>query len=272
MFKRKNKQNPNARAEYRSRLLNAKSDFMVSEAYNKMRTNLMYTLADKKCPVVGVTSAFKGGGKSLTLANLAISYSQLGKHILVIDCDLRSPVQHRVFGLKNASGISEILGGFNQGNVSVNKIKEYPNISVLTAGATPPNPSELLAGVRMEKLISLVKEKFDMVFIDLPPINVVTDAGVVSSLVDGYMFVVRSGADDTRSVNSALASLNQMNANILGVVLNDVNMDSENNRYGRYKRYGYGQSVGEFVSVGEQIQGNVQINETEMTLTENTVE
>ena len=117
MFNRKKNQNPNARAEYRMRLLGTKTDFMVSEAYNKMRTNLMYTLAEKKCPVVGVTSAFKGGGKSLTLANLAISYSQLGKHVLVIDCDLRSPVQHRIFNLKNVSGVSEILGGFNQGNI-----------------------------------------------------------------------------------------------------------------------------------------------------------
>lgn len=245
MFDRKKLKNPNARAEYRARLLNSGSEFEVSEAYNKMRTNLMYTLADKKCPVIGVTSAYKGGGKSLTLANLAISYSQLGKHVLVIDCDLRSPVQHRVFNLKNTNGVSEILGGFSNGGISVHKIKEYPNISVLTAGATPPNPSELLASTRMEKLLKLVKEKFDMIVIDLPPVNVVTDAGVISSLVDGYVFVVRAGVDDNRSVRSAIEALKQMNANVLGVVLNDVNME-KGRKYGRYGRYGYGRQSTEF--------------------------
>ena len=244
MFDRKNKRNQNARIEYRTRLLNSSSDFAVSEAYNKMRTNLMYTLADKKCPVIGVTSAFKGGGKSLTMANLAISYSQLGKHVLIIDCDLRSPVQHRIFNLKNVNGVSEILGGFSEGGISVHKIKEYPGVSVLNAGATPPNPSELLAGSRMEKLIALVKEKFDMVIIDLPPINVVTDAGVISSLLDGYVFVVRAGMDDNRSIRSALDTLSQMNANVLGVVLNDVNVN-RNKKYGRYTRYGYGKRASE---------------------------
>ncbi|MBE6673004.1 MAG: CpsD/CapB family tyrosine-protein kinase [Ruminococcaceae bacterium] len=265
MFDRKNRKNPNARAEYRSRLLGANSDFMTGEAYNKMRTNLMYTLADKKCPVIGVTSAFKGGGKSLTLANLAISYSQLGKQVLIIDGDLRSPVQHRVFNLKNVTGVSEILGGFRQGGISVHKIKEYPNVSVLNAGATPPNPSELLASERMEKLIALVKEKFDMVIIDLPPINVVTDAGVIGSLVDGYVFVVRSGADDARSVRSALDTLKQMNANVLGVVLNDVSLEQRKRYGGRYNRYGYGRQASEFTPAQSEIARNEDI---EMTLEE----
>lgn len=239
MFNKK-KQSPNARIEYRSRLLGPNSDFAVSEAYNKLRTNLLYTLADKHCPVVGVTSAFKGCGKSLTLANLAIALSQLGKRVLVIDCDLRSPVQHRVFNLKNETGVSEILGGFQKGGITVCKTKDYPNVSVLTAGSVPPNPSELLAGGRMAKLVGLVKEKFDMVIIDLPPINVVTDAGVISSLVDGYVFVARAGVDDNRSVSSAMEAMKQMNATVLGVVLNDVNVDLHSKRYGRYSKYGYG--------------------------------
>ncbi len=242
MFNKK-KKSPNARGEYKMRVLSSQSSFAVSEAYNKLRTNLLYTLADKECPVVGVTSAFKGGGKSLTLANLAIALSQLGKRILIIDCDLRSPVQHRVFNLKNITGVSEILGGFQQNGITVCKSKEHPGVSVLTAGRIPPNPSELLASVRMQKLVALAKEKYDMVIIDLPPINVVTDAGVISSLVDGYVFVVRAGVDDNRSVLSALDTLKQMNANILGTVLNDVRVDLNSKRYGRYRKYGYGESA-----------------------------
>ena len=234
----------NARIEYRTRILSARSSFLVSEAYNKLRTNLLYTLADKKCPVVGVTGSFKGCGKSLTLANLAIALSQLGKRVLVVDCDLRSPVQHRIFNLKNVTGVSEILGGFQQGNISVCKVKEYPGVSVLTGGRVPPNPSELLAGERMKKLITLAKNSYDMVIIDLPPINVVTDAGVISELVDGYIFVVRAGVDDNNAVSDALASLRQMNGTILGTVLNDVNVEQNAKRYGRYG-YGYGrESVG----------------------------
>ncbi len=247
MFNRKSKflkgNAQNARIEYRTRILSARSSFLVSEAYNKLRTNLLYTLADKKCPVVGVTGSFKGCGKSLTLANLAIALSQLGKRVLVIDCDLRSPVQHRIFNLKNVTGVSEILGGFQQGNISVCKVKEYPGVSVLTGGRVPPNPSELLAGERMKKLISLAKNSYDMVIVDLPPINVVTDAGVISELVDGYIFVVRAGVDDNNAVADALATLRQMNGTILGTVLNDVNVEQNAKRYGRYG-YGYGREVG----------------------------
>ena len=269
MFNRKRKQNMNARAEYRQRLLGGKSDFVVSEAYNKMRTNLMYTLADKRCPVVGVTSAFKGSGKSLTLANLAVSFSQLGKKVLVIDCDLRSPVQHRIFNLKNASGVSEILGGFSNGSISVNRIAEHPNLSVLCAGSPPPNPSELLAGSRMENLLKLAREKFDMVLVDLPPINVVTDAGVISASVDGYVFVVRSEADDSGSVRSALETLSQMNANVLGLALNGVNMKNRSGRYGRYQRYGYGENAVEFAPAIVS-QGSADGGEYEMSFSDET--
>ncbi|MBE6639245.1 MAG: CpsD/CapB family tyrosine-protein kinase [Ruminococcaceae bacterium] len=242
MFK-KQKDLTNARIEYRTRVLASQSSFLVSEAYNKLRTNLLYTLADKQCPVIGVTSAFKGSGKSLTLANLAIALSQLGKRILVIDCDMRSPVQHRIFNLKNEIGVSEVLGGFLQSGIKVCKTKEYPNVNILTAGRVPPNPSELLAGARMKKLIALSKEKYDMVLIDLPPINVVTDAGVISSVVDGYVFVVRAGMDDDRTVHTALSTLKQMNAEILGVILNGVKSRLNGKRYGRYKKYGYGDTT-----------------------------
>ncbi len=233
----------NARTEYQTRVLSAKSSFLVSEAYNKLRTNLLYTLADKKCPVVGVTGSFKGCGKSLTLANLAIALAQLGKRVLVMDCDLRSPVQHRIFGLKNVTGVSEILGGFQQGNITVNKAPDYPGVSVITGGRVPPNPSELLAGERMKRLMALAKQNYDMVIVDLPPINVVTDAGVISGLVDGYVFVVRAGVDDNYAVSEALSTLKQMNANVLGTVLNDVNVEQNAKRYGRY---GYGDEMADF--------------------------
>ena len=261
MFNKKDKLQ-NSRAIYRTRVLSSQSSFAVSEAYNKLRTNLLYTLADKTCPVIGVTSAYKGGGKSLTLANLAIALSQLGKSVLVIDCDLRSPVQHRIFNLKNETGVSEILGGFKQDGITVCKNKEYPGVSVLTAGRVPPNPSELLASGRMQKLVALAKSKYDMVIIDLPPINVVTDAGVISSLVDGYVFVVRAGVDDNRSVLSALETLRQMNANVLGTVLNDVKIDLNSKRYGRYKKYGYGNPV-EFEDTAEPIISSA--SDTEMS-------
>ena len=144
----------------------------------------------------------------------------------------------------------------------MNRIAEHPNLSVLCAGSPPPNPSELLAGSRMENLLKLAREKFDMVLVDLPPINVVTDAGVISASVDGYVFVVRAGVDDNRSVLSALETLRQMNANVLGTVLNDVKIDLNSKRYGRYKKYGYGNPV-EFDDTAEPIISSA--SDTEMS-------
>lgn len=223
---------------YEGKLLTDAAPFAVSEAFKTLRTNLFYTAKGENCPVYGITSSIAGSGKSLLISNLAVSYSQLEKRVLLIDCDLRKSVVHKIFGIERGQGLSELLAG---GDSSVDKYVKrtsYPNLSVITAGGTPPNPAELLASARMGKLLEFMKQHFDIIFIDLPPVAVVSDALIIAEHVTGYLYAVRSGKEDKRMLRGALAMMEQTGAHIVGLVMNDVNMKSGG--YGKYGRYGYG--------------------------------
>ncbi len=223
---------------YKNRILTKNSPFAMTESFKKLRTNILYATPGNQCSVIGITSAFQETGKSIVTANLAISFSQLDKKTLIIDCDLRKSAQHRIFGVENKNGVSEILAGIASGNnCTVKKLADYPNLSVMTAGMTPPNPAELLASDNMKRLIEALKSSFDIILIDLPPINVVTDASVIAHIVDGYLFVVRLEHDDVNSVSDGIAALEQTESKILGVIVNDINPKKNNQYYKR--RYGY---------------------------------
>lgn len=240
---------------YAGKLLSDAAPFAVSEAFKMLRTNLFYTAKGEKCPVYGITSTFASSGKSLLISNIAVSFSQLEKRVLLIDCDLRNSAVHKIFGIDRASGLSELLAG---GDNSVDKyIKKtnYPNLSIITAGGTPPNPAELIASARMGKFLDFMKQHFDIIFVDLPPVAVVSDAVILAERITGYLYVVRSGKDEKRSLGHALEMMKQTGANIVGLVLNDVNMKAGSGyyggyrygkygRYGRYGGYGYGYGYG----------------------------
>ncbi len=222
---------------YGNKLLSASSPFAITESFKKIRTNILFSTSNIKCPVIGVTSAFQKTGKSLISSNLGISFSQLNKKVLIIDCDLRKPVQHKIFDVENDSGISNILAGMSETDVSVIKLFDYENLFLITSGSIPPNPSELLASEKMSKLLSAFKQTFDIIIIDLPPINMVTDAAVISKIVDGYLFIIRMEHDDTRWVQEAMFSLEQAKAKIFGIILNDVN-PKRGKYYKNYNKYG----------------------------------
>lgn len=224
--------------QYVGKLLSDSLPFAITEAFKMLRTNLFYTAKGEKCPVYGITSTFSNSGKSLVLSNLAVSFAQLDKRVLLLDCDLRNSVIHKIFGIERAGGVSELLAS---GDTAVDKYLKKtsePHLTVITAGGTPPNPAELLAGDRMAKFIEFMKAHYDIIFIDLPPITVVADAAVISESVTGYIYVVRSQKDDKRSLRRSVALMEQMKAKIVGMVLNDVDMKTGGRYGGRYSKYG----------------------------------
>lgn len=218
------------------KILGAESPFVVKEAYSAIRTNLLFMQKGEKCPVFVVTSPTANNGKTINSINLAISFAQMGKKTLLIDADMRNPTIHRMFSIPVKNGLSEILAGLTD-NITVSKT-EIENLSVLTGGKIPPNPAELISSSRMDKLLEFVKDHYDCVFIDTPPVNLVTDATVFAQKTTGYILIVKANVSDTADVKIAVSSLENIGGNILGFVLNDVTT-GRNGYYSYYKRYGY---------------------------------
>lgn len=227
--------------DYTNRLLSQETPFAVTEAFKLLRTNMCYTTKGEACAVYGITSATVAAGKSIVAANTAIAFGQMGKRVLIIDGDLRCPVLHRVFRVDaKADGFSEVLAGVCADPQQAIRATKYENLDVITSGRIPPNPAELLASPRMRAFIAAMKEKYDVIFIDLPPICDVTDAGVISDVVTGYSFVVRSGYSDRRLIGVAADILERLGGSIIGFVLNDVDIKSGDyykNRYAGYSKY-----------------------------------
>ncbi len=216
------------------KLLKNTSTFSVKEAYNAIRTNLLFTQHGEKCPIFVVTSPTANNGKTINSANLAISFAQMGKKTLIIDADMRNPSLNKLFGLHSKNGLSEILAGLTD-NISVSKT-DVDNLSILTAGKIPPNPTELLASDRMDKLLDFVREHYDCVFIDTPPINIVTDATVFAQKTTGYIVIVKTDTTKVPEVKTAVQTLESIGSSILGFILNDANSDKKK-YYSYYRKY-----------------------------------
>ncbi len=231
--------------EYRNMLVNAKTPFAIGEAFKEIRTNMLYTARDVRCPVYAVTSAFAHAGKSVVAANLAASFAGLGKRVLLVDADLRNPAQQKLFSADRSLGVSEIAAGICLDADSAILPTEIEGLSLLPAGHIPPNPSELLASQQFADFIRAMQQKYDAIFIDFPPVGVVVDALIPADLVTGYAVVVRAGLSERRAVGNVLSSLDGVGAKVLGFILNDA--DLKEGSYGRgggkYKyRYKYNYS------------------------------
>lgn len=237
-FQKKTEQdlNQNFRAKRRA-ILNDNSDFSVKEAYKTLRTNIRFSQPEGSCHKLCVTSALPGEGKSITALNAAISFAEAGQRVLLIDGDLRCPTMARLLIENGTPGLSNILAGMCTEEEAIHK-NRYPNLDVIFSGAIPPNPSELLSCPRMEKLLQSLSDRYDYIFIDTPPVNVVTDACVIASLLDGVLFVVRQNRSERDMVSRGVSQLNIAGGRILGFVLNGVREDG-GKRYGNYKQYGY---------------------------------
>ena len=239
----KKKVSTHASINYKGKILNENTPFAVTEAFKTLRTNLLYTVNVQKCPVFGVVSSYQNTGKSLISANLAVAFSLMDKKVLLIDGDMRKPVQHRCFSMRHPVGLSELLSGQCSVDEAIAGVEAYQNLSIILAGNIPPNPQELLAYEQTKTVFEELRSRFDLIIVDLPPAGVVADAMTLSSIISGYVFVVRSGDTDAPSVLETVNNMKQMNCTILGVVLNGYDLKSDNyyrykdKKYGRYSYY-----------------------------------
>lgn len=207
----------------------------ISEAYRSLRTSIQYSKADTNLKTIIVTSPGPQEGKSTTVANLAITIAQMGTKTLLVDTDLRRPVLHSIFNLNRSNGISNYLvGKIDLEDAIFNT--EIDNLYVMPSGTLPPNPSELLGSKAMKECIRNLKDQFDIILFDSPPIMAVTDAAVLSSEVDGVILVVKAGQTDRNAVVRSYEILKNIPNHILGALLNVVNVEGV---YGSYYYYYY---------------------------------
>lgn len=228
------------------RLINEKTKFDVKESFKEFRTNVIFSLPNSDCRRVLITSSIASEGKSTTCMNLAITCAETGAKVAVIDCDLRRPNIGKLLVDNTEKGLSNVLVGDCVLEKALHQTK-YENLDVLLAGAVPPNPAELLSSDNMKNLIAELSKKYDYVFLDAPPVNVVTDAVILSAIVDGVILISRQFVTERRLLVEAVNKLKFVNAKIIGTVINDVvstkagyGKYGKYSKYGRYKRYGYG--------------------------------
>jgi len=209
----------------------------ISESYRSLRTNIAYSSPDKKVKSLLISSSQPGEGKSTTAANLAIAFAQLRKKTLLIDADLRKPVQHNVFGLIRGPGLSEYLVDDVKNIKDIIHPTKVENLFLLTAGGLPPNPSELLGSDRMSELIDKLEQEWDMVVLDSPPIVAVTDASMISAEIDAIAMVVKAGQTERSAVDRALDMLKNVKAPLIGAILNGASQESLGGKYAYYYSY-----------------------------------
>ena len=235
--------------DYTNMLLSKDTPFVVTESFNLLRTNLSYSNASAETPVYAITSAGAGAGKSIIAANLALSFAQLGKRTLLVEGDMRMPVFYKIFSDidRKDAGLSELLTGNADTSVAIKRGIMNEHLSIISAGRIPPNPTDLLAQPRVAELVREWKDTYDIVLIDTPPIGEVSDAGVLSAYVTGYLINVRSEYSDVAGVQSTINALRNVDASIVGFVLNDVRYSSggyhrsyyKKGYYYKHKHYGY---------------------------------
>ena len=208
-------------------IVERKPKSIQAEAYRSLRTNIQYSSFDKEYKTLVVTSANMGEGKTTVSSNLALVLSQGEKKILLIDCDMRKPSIHKRFRVTNTHGITDLLLGKKSIDSVINKFNN--NLHIITSGKIPPNPAEMLDSKVMTKFLDAMKNEYDYIVIDTPPIQAAADAQILSTKTDGILVVVRAGESKKDIVIDSISKLKKVNANIIGTVLNGV--ENKNEKY-----------------------------------------
>ena len=220
--------------EGKGTILSDDAPFFVKEAYKALRTNIIFSLPIDECKKIAVTSALAGEGKSTNCLNLAISFAQMGSKTIIVDADLRRPNISKLLDKKASPGLSNVLVGLSSLDEVICKTK-FDNLDTIFSGDIPPNPTELLISDRMNEMLDKLSENYDYIFIDCPPINVVTDASIISKYVSGMIMVVRQGETTKDDVLEAKNQLDFAGAKIIGTILNDAGESGAAYKYKNYK-------------------------------------
>lgn len=216
------------------------SKFAIVEGYKVARTNIVFSMVAENNKCIAITSWSKGEGKSTATVNLAISFAKMGKRVLLMDTDLRRPNVHNLLKLRNTAGLSEVIGQFVDFEQAVNH-NVVPCLDVLTSGAIPPNPSELVCSTSFESFMNMVRNQYDYIILDTPPIGVVTDTLLLKEYIAGYIMVVREKVTTHGDIEKAVQNIELVGAKILGFLkvgcsMNDRKYYNKSN-YGYYKYY-----------------------------------
>ena len=199
-------------------IVEKKPKSVAAEAYRSLRTNIQYSSFDNKYQTLVVTSANPGEGKTTVAGNLALVLAQGESKVLLVDCDMRRPSIHKLFKISNTYGISDLLVGNKKLESVANKYND--NLSIVPAGKIPPNPAEMLASKAMTAFLEEMKNYFDYIVLDTPPLQAVSDAQILSTKVDGSIIVVRAGVTKKEAINNAVSIIKKVKGNIIGTVLN----------------------------------------------------
>lgn len=213
----------------------------AAEAFRSLRTALQFSTEDGAPRTLLVTSSRPGEGKSTASACLALKFSQLGMKVLLIDADLRNASMHRIFGQSNTAGLSNFLSGADE--TELVKSTDIPGVTIMTSGPLPPNPAELLAGLRFVNLLALATENFDIVIIDGPPIMGLADAPIISRAVAGTLLVIEAGGPRRAIVRDALKRLEFARARVIGVLLNKFDVSKTGFAYNYHYQYDYSRNA-----------------------------
>jgi capsular exopolysaccharide synthesis family protein len=223
-------------------IIGSKLNFEGREAYNLLRTNLMFATKrnDRNARVIGITSSAHGEGKSLTVINLAYSIAESGRKVILVECDLRLPTLRKKLNLPRSTGLSNILAGINSEKATLHSDVLIKGLDFVQAGDIPPNPSELLGSKAFTNLIDTLADNYDVILLDLPPIGKVSDALVVSRCTDGLVIVVRNDYTNASELDYTLRQCELVDAKVLGFVYNGSGAKSKKYKYGYGNKYAYG--------------------------------
>lgn len=232
------KKKVDSNTEKAKNVITSDSKFAIVEGYKIARTNLVFSLTEQESNCVALTSWSKGEGKSTATVNLAISFAKMGKRVLLIDTDLRRPNLHNLLKLKNETGLTNVIGQFGDFDEAVNR-DVISCLDVLTSGPIPPNPSELLASAYFSNLLERVKEEYDYVIMDTPPLGVVADTLLLKDYVGGYVLVVREKITTHGDVERALQNIKLADSKVLGFLKVGCEMRTKGYGYrkGKYSNY-----------------------------------
>lgn len=217
-------------------ITNEKIKSTISEAYRSIRTALQYSASEKPPKVILSTSATQSEGKTTSAANLAVTFTQIGNKVVIIDCDLRRPRLHNIFGLNNTSGTTSYLTGIKK-LTDILQFTDIQNLDVICSGPMPPNPSELLSSEKMKELIRELSITYDTIIIDSPPVLGITDTTILCTICDGVMLIVKGAKTSRELVNKAKKQIMSVGGKILGVLINDI--DLKKHDYSYYSNYYY---------------------------------